>query len=83
MRSNYKPLNGNGLVITNPTNDPYQTYSWYLVSGHDVLSFINEYHFNGQLRYGGTFAPTLQISLKGYKSKIIGRLGEGVVTPAH
>ncbi|AAK79739.1 levansucrase [Clostridium acetobutylicum] len=83
LRSNYKPLNGNGLVITNPTNDPYQTYSWYLVSGHDVLSFINEYHFNGQLRYGGTFAPTLQISLKGYKSKIIGRLGEGVVTPAH
>lgn len=79
LRSNYKPLNKNGLVITNPANDPYQTYSWYLVSGHDVISFINEYHVNGQLRYGGTFAPTLQISLNGDKSKIMEEFGEGVI----
>lgn len=83
LRSNYKPLNKNGLVITNPADEPYQTYSWYLSSGRDVISFINEYHVNGQLRYGGTFAPTLRISLNGYKSKIIGEFGEGVITSAH
>lgn len=83
LRSNYKPLNKNGLVITNPANEQYQAYSWYLASGHDVISFINEYHVNGQLRYGGTFAPTLRISLNGYKSKIIGEFGEGVITSSH
>lgn len=83
LRSNYKPLNGNGLVIANPANNPYQAYSWYLVSGDSVLSFINEYHVNGQLRYGGTFAPTLRISLKGDKSEIIEELEEGVVISSH
>lgn len=83
LRSNYKLLNGNGLVIANPANDPYQTYSWYVVSGDSVLSFINEYHVNGQLRYGGTFAPTLRISLEGDKSKITEELAEGVVISSH
>jgi levansucrase len=81
LRDNYRPLNGNGLVITNPANDPNETYSWYVMPGGIVLSFINEYHVNGQIRYGGTFAPTLQISLTGDKSKIIGKLKEGVVIP--
>ncbi len=80
LHSKYKALNGNGLVVTNPDNDPYQTYSWYVVGGNSVLSFINEYHVNGKLRYGGTFAPTLRISLKGDKSEITEKLEEGVVT---
>lgn len=83
LRSNYKPLNGNGLVITNPANDPYQAYSWYVIPDGSVLSFINEYHVNGQLRYGGTFAPTLRISLTGDKSKITEELAEGIVTSSH
>lgn len=81
LRSKYKPLNGNGLVITNPDNDPYQTYSWYVVSGDSILSFINEYHVNGELRYGGTFAPTLRINLKGDESEITEELAEGVIIP--
>lgn len=83
LRSNYKPLNGNGLIIANPDNDPYQTYSWYVASGNNVLSFINEYHSNGKLRYGGTFAPTLLISLDGNKSEITQKLSEGVITYGH
>lgn len=79
LRSKYKPLNGNGLVITNPDNDPYQTYSWYVISGDSVLSFINEFHVNGELRYGGTFAPTLRINLKKDKSEITEELAEGEV----
>ena len=81
LYSNYTPLNGNGLVIANPDDDPYQTYSWHVVSGETVLSFINEYHVDGQIRYGGTFAPTLRIDLKGDKSKIIEELSEGVLVP--
>lgn len=83
LRSNYKLLNGDGLVIANPVNDPYQAYSWYIVSGDSVLSFINEYHVNGEVRYGGTFAPTLRINLKGDKSEITEELAEGVVISLH
>lgn len=83
LRSNYRPLNGNGLIIANPDNDPYQTYSWYVACGNNVLSFINEYHANGKLRYGGTFAPTLLISLDGDKSEITQKLSEGVITYGH
>ncbi|OOM05915.1 glycoside hydrolase family 68 protein [Clostridium saccharobutylicum] len=79
LHSKYKPLNGNALVVTNPDNDPYQTYSWYVVSGNSIISFINEYHDNGELRYGGTFAPTLRINLKGDKSEITEELKEGKV----
>ncbi|WP_318568153.1 glycoside hydrolase family 68 protein [Salinigranum marinum] len=40
----YEPLNGSGLVLTNPANAPFQAYSW-LAYGHCeeilVTSFLN------------------------------------------
>ncbi|WP_436922978.1 glycoside hydrolase family 68 protein [Halosimplex amylolyticum] len=47
----YRPLNETGLVVTNPANAPFQTYSW-MVLPHDeevlVQSFFNFYDFAGE-----------------------------------
>jgi len=46
----YRPLNGNGLVATNPSSAPFQAYSW-MAFAHDeevlVQSFLNYYDFGG------------------------------------
>src|SRR5207253_10157050 len=63
LRSDYKPLNGNGLVLANPADNPLQAYSWCVLKDGSVLSFINEVKgANGDIREGGTFAPTLRLS---------------------
>lgn len=45
----YEPLNGDGLVLTNPENAPFQSYSW-LAFGHReeilVTSFFNYYDYD-------------------------------------
>lgn len=45
----YEPLNGSGLVLTNPSSASFQAYSW-LTFEHDeellVTSFFNFYDFN-------------------------------------
>jgi len=50
LRGEYKPLNGSGLVATNPASAPFQTYSW-LAYPHDeeilVSSFFNYYDLRG------------------------------------
>ncbi|MFW6317748.1 MAG: glycoside hydrolase family 68 protein, partial [Halorubrum sp.] len=44
----YRPLNGSGLVATNPPDAPFQAYSW-MAFAHDeevlVQSFLNYYDF--------------------------------------
>jgi levansucrase len=45
----YEPLNGSGLVATNPPNAPFQAYSW-LAYGHReeilVTSFLNYFDYD-------------------------------------
>ena len=46
----YRPLNGSGLVATNPPEAPFQAYSWMAFPhGEEVLvqSFLNYYDFAG------------------------------------
>lgn len=46
----YQPLNGSGLVVTNPASAPFQAYSWLAVShGQELLvsSFLNYPSFSG------------------------------------
>ncbi|WP_226023345.1 glycoside hydrolase family 68 protein [Halomicrobium salinisoli] len=48
LRGDYEPLNGSGLVVTNPENAPYQSYSWMVLPHGDealVQSFFNYYDF--------------------------------------
>ncbi|WP_254766926.1 glycoside hydrolase family 68 protein [Salinilacihabitans rarus] len=50
LRGPYRPLNGSGLVLTNPANAPYQTYSWlaYEHAGELLVSsFFNYYDLGG------------------------------------
>jgi len=51
LRGEYRPLNGSGLVVTNPATAPYQTYSWMAFPHQDevlVQSFLNYFDFEGQ-----------------------------------
>ncbi|MDS0283023.1 glycoside hydrolase family 68 protein [Haloarcula onubensis] len=50
LRGDYVPLNGSGLVATNPANAPFQAYSW-MAFPHDgevlVQNFFNYFDFAG------------------------------------
>jgi len=51
LRGDYEPLNGSGLVVTNPSTAPFQTYSWMVVPHPEELlvqSFLNYYDFGGK-----------------------------------
>ncbi|QZP36235.1 glycoside hydrolase family 68 protein [Halobaculum magnesiiphilum] len=51
LHGEYRPLNDTGLVLTNPGNAPFQTYSW-LAFPHEeellVTSFFNYYDLEGR-----------------------------------
>ncbi|EPM64944.1 levansucrase, partial [Pseudomonas syringae pv. actinidiae ICMP 18886] len=51
----YRPMNASGLVLGNPPEQPFQTYSHCVMPGEDY-------------RIGGTEAPTVRILLKGDRS---------------
>ncbi|WP_224267932.1 glycoside hydrolase family 68 protein [Haloprofundus salinisoli] len=49
LRGEYEPLNGSGLVLTNPANAPFQAYSWLAYDHGDELlatSFFNYFEFD-------------------------------------
>lgn len=87
----YKPLNGSGLVLANPPENPYQAYSWLVTPSLNVVGFA---HFGnlGSLtigdvgnqtpeyqfsHFGGTLAPTVKISIKDDTTKIEQELPQG------
>jgi levansucrase len=50
FRGPYRPLNGSGLVLTNPATAPFQSYSWMAFPHRDELlvqSFFNYFDFDG------------------------------------
>jgi len=50
LRGEYEPLNGSGLVATNPASAPFQTYSWLAYPHREeilVNSFFNYYDLRG------------------------------------
>ncbi|WP_129112805.1 glycoside hydrolase family 68 protein [Halegenticoccus tardaugens] len=49
LRGDYEPLNGSGLVLTNPWNAPFQAYSWLADDHGDealVTAFFNYFDFD-------------------------------------
>jgi levansucrase len=51
LRGEYEPLNGSGLVLTNPDNAPFQSYSWLAYPHREetlVTSFFNYYDLRGR-----------------------------------
>ena len=51
FRGEYRPLNGSGLVVTNPATAPFQAYSWMAFPHREevlVQSFSNYFDFDGE-----------------------------------
>lgn len=72
----YEPLNGSGLVIQNPPEQPDQAYGWLVLPTMDVHSFVNYLAppdkdprnapaEESRSRFGGTFAPVLELAVEG------------------
>ncbi|RMN08262.1 glycoside hydrolase family 68 protein, partial [Pseudomonas syringae group genomosp. 3] len=65
----YRPMNASGLVLGNPPEQPFQTYSHCVMPNGLVTSFIDSVPTYGEdYRIGGTEAPTVRILLKGDRS---------------
>ena len=69
----YRPLNGSGLVLANPEQDPAQCYSWFVSSEMIVSSFVDFYGLGGKkipfedfskhAQFGGIPAPLLMLDV--------------------
>ena len=49
LGGDYRPLNGNGLVLTNPSNAPFQSYSWLAYPHREevlVTAFFNYFDYD-------------------------------------
>jgi levansucrase len=78
----YEPLNGTGLVITNPAAEPRQAYCWQVLDTLEVYSFIDHWGLNGRdittdpalrrQQFGGTIAPVLKIAIEGRTTRLLG-----------
>jgi len=66
--SDWRPLNGTGLVFANPPEAPRQAYSWLVLPDRSVISFVDDWgQGDGALprRFGASFAPILKLRLDG------------------
>jgi levansucrase len=65
LRSDYQPLNGSGLVMGNPADQPFQAYSAYVMPNGKVESFIDTIFTQEGAKFGGTLAPTVGLAIHG------------------
>lgn len=80
LRSDYKPLNASSLVLGNPPEAPVQNYSHEVLPNFMVESFIDTVPTgNGQVRFGGTLAPTLQLKVDGANTYLTRTLPYGYI----
>lgn len=83
----YRPMNGSGLVLGNPSSQPYQTYSHCVMANGLVTSFIDSVPVekpkseNLDYRIGGTEAPTVRIVLENDTSFMVEELDYGYIPP--
>ena len=78
----FEPLNGTGLVITNPASEPRQAYCWQVLDTLEVASFVDHWGLQGRdpaedpalnrAQFGGTIAPMLKIEIDGATTKLVG-----------
>lgn len=73
-------LNGTGLVLSNPVEAPTQCYSWWVLPDLSVASFVDYWGpadesrpeiETRRARFGGTFAPFVQIALQSDRSWLV------------
>ncbi len=75
-------LNGHGLVMANPENEPFQAYSWWVLPDLNVAAFVDYWGVDdpsatskpqGRSHFGGTFAPFVTLALDGVKAGVARR----------
>lgn len=69
----WEPLNGTGLVFSNPPEAPAQAYSWLVMPDLSVASFVDNWGqpASGALRrFGGSFAPELHLQIDGNEARL-------------
>ncbi len=80
----YRPLNGSGLVLRNPPEEPFQAYSWLVLNDLRTVAFVDYYALGGRHRadleaegeasvrrhFGGTMTPVLQLGVDGDRAWI-------------
>lgn len=77
----WRPLNGTGLVAPNPAEEPFQTYSWWVMDNLEVAGFIDNWGLKGRSvaeqpelvlsTFGGVPAPRFRIALEGETAQIV------------
>lgn len=77
----WQPLNGTGLVAPNPAEEPFQTYSWWVMDSLEVAGFIDHWGLQGRSleehpelvirQFGGVPAPRFRIALDGQTAQIV------------
>lgn len=82
LQGPWNPLNGSGLVLRNPPEQPFQAYSWLVLNDLSVISFVDHHSLGGRHpdeveragegseHFGGTMAPTLHITLSGDRARL-------------
>jgi levansucrase len=58
----WRPINGSGLVLANPLDDPGRAYSWYVTAEGIVASFVDDPAGTG---FAGVPAPLLWLEFRG------------------
>lgn len=81
----YRPLNGGGLVLRNPPQEPLQAYSWFVTADLKVSSFVDFPHLGGTpvpadpaeaaKAFGGVPAPLLQLAIAGDTCRLVEEVG--------
>jgi levansucrase len=66
----WRPLNGTGLVFANPPLAPAQSYSWMVLPDLSVTSFVDNWGGGPERRFGGSFAPFVQLWLSGDRAGV-------------
>lgn len=81
----YRPLNGTGLVVRNPPQEPYQAYSWFVLPDLTTISFVDNHSLAGRSpadidaegpeaarhHFGGTAAPPFRLWLDSDRAGLV------------
>lgn len=76
----YRPLNGTGLLLANPDEEPLQSYSWFVTRELLVSSFVDFHGLKGKPiptnpdeaneLFGGVPAPLLKLTIDGDRCEL-------------
>ena len=80
----FEPLNGTGLVLQNPPEEPFQAYSWLVLDDLTTTGFVDAFDLRGRQpdelepagpdevrrHFGGTITPVSRLVLDGATSRL-------------